>query len=274
MFARGHPIFTIGPSALRIVITVYLWDYRELISNLVASDLKIKYANSVLGFAWSLVNPLMMMLILYFVFSNVYKNTQENFILYLLIGILSWRFFSSVTSSALESIVMKPSLVKKIYIPREILPLSAVISGLISSFLEFVVLLPLLVILGVGLNTAIVAFPLVQILYFFIIYGLSLLLSSLYVYFRDLNQIWDVAIQLGFFMSPIVYQLSLVPEKYQALYMLNPVTMIITINRDIFLRGTLPGLYYILFVVGFAAALLIAGSLVFGRLSRRFAEEV
>lgn len=263
-----------GPRAVRIVITMYLWDYRELIGNLVVSDLKIKYANSVLGFAWSLLNPLMMMVILYLVFSNIYKNNQENFIIYLLIGILSWRFFSTVTTSALESIVMKQSLVKKIFIPREILTLSVVISGLISSFLEFSVLLPLLVILGVGIYSTIVIFPVVQILFFLIIYGLSLILASLYVYFRDLNQIWQVAIQLGFFLCPIVYPLSFIPEKFQAYYMLNPVTRVIGMYRDIFLNGTIPGLSDFLVVLAFVAILLIAGNLVFNKLSRRFAEEV
>jgi lipopolysaccharide transport system permease protein len=253
---------------------MYLWDYRELIGNLVVSDLKIKYADSMLGFAWSLLNPLIMMVILYLVFSNIYKSTQENFVIYLLIGILSWRFFSSVTASSLEAIVKRESLVKKIYIPREILTLSVVISGLISSFLEFLVLLPLLIALGVGIYPTVLLFPAIQLLFFLVIYGLSLILSSLYVYFRDLNQIWGVAIQLGFFLCPIVYPLSLVPAQYQAYYLLNPVTRIMVMYRDIFLSGTVPEPSDFLVVLAFVALLLIAGTLVFNRLSRRFAEEV
>jgi lipopolysaccharide transport system permease protein len=256
------------------VVTVYLWDYRDLIGNLVVSDLKIKYANSMLGFAWSLLNPLMMMVILYLVFSNIYRSSQQNFVIYLLIGILSWRFFSMVTTSSLESIVSKQSLVKKVYIPREILTLSMVISGLISSFLEFLVLIPLLIVLGVGIHSTIVLFPAIQVLFFLIIYGVSLILASLYVYFRDLNQIWGVAIQLGFFLCPIVYPLSLVPVQYQAYYLLNPVTRVMIMYRDIFINGTIPGLYDFLVVLAFVAILLVTGNLVFGKLSRRFAEEV
>lgn len=256
------------------VIAMFLWEYRELIKNLVVSDLKVKYANSVLGFAWSMLNPLMMMIIMYLVFSQVFKNTQDNFVIYLLIGILSWRFFSLVTKSALESIVTKPNLVKKIYIPREALTLSTVISGLISSFLEFLVLLPLLLIFGVGISPSIMAFPVIQILFFFIIYGLALILSALYVYLRDLNQIWDVVIQLGFYLSPIVYPLSLIPAKYQGYYMLNPVTRVISVYRGIFLNGIFPSLSDFLVVLGFAVVLFIAGSLIFNKLSRRFAEEV
>ncbi len=251
---------------------MYLWDYRELVGNLVVSDLKIKYADSMLGFAWSLLNPLMMMIILYVIFSNFYR--QENFIIYLLIGILSWRFFSIVTTSSLEAIVKRESLVKKIYVPREILTLSTVISGLISSFLEFLVLIPLLVVLGAGIRPTILLFPAAQLLFFFIIYGLSLMLSSLYVYFRDLNQIWGVVTQLGFFLCPIMYEISLVPEQLRWLYSLNPVTAMINIDRDILLSGRLPCPQDVYVGLAFAIFLLVAGSVVFARLERRFAEEV
>src|SRR5271157_6351783 len=183
-----------------------LYDYRELIKNLVISDLKVKYANSILGFAWSMLNPLLMMLVLYVVFSNFF-GSGGSFILYILTGLLVWRFFSMGTTSALASIVGKPSLVTKIFIPREILPLSSVLSSLISSLLELCVLIPLLIIFGVKLSFALLLFPVVFALFFMVIYGLALILSSLYVYFRDLNQIWDVLIQIGFFACPIMYPL-------------------------------------------------------------------
>lgn len=257
-----------------MVSAMYLYDYRELLKNLVISDLKVKYASSILGFAWSMLNPLMMMVILYFVFSNVFRNNQDNFSLYILTGILAWRLFTMGTTSALNSIVGKPSLVTKIYVPREILTLSTTLSALISSTLEFIVLLPLLALLGVGLHPTILAFPVVHLLYFMIVYGVSLILASLYVYFRDLNQIWEVLLQLGFFLSPIVYPISLVPGQYLALYRLNPVTLMIGMYRDIFLNGTLPGIADFLVVGLFAVALLAAGTVTFSRLSRRFAEEV
>jgi lipopolysaccharide transport system permease protein len=190
---------------------MYFIEYKELIKNLVISDLKTKYSSSVLGFAWSMLNPLLMMLVLYFVFSNVFKMTQEHFALYLLIGITAWRFFAMGTAVAMGSIVGKASLVTKIYIPREILTLSVVLSALVSSLLEFLVLIPLLVIFGVIPSWTIILFPLLHVLFFPIVYGISLALASLYVYYRDMNQIWDVLIQIGFFLSPIVYPLTLMP---------------------------------------------------------------
>jgi lipopolysaccharide transport system permease protein len=250
-----------------------LLEYRELIRNLVISDLKVKYASSFLGFAWSMLNPLMMLIVLYFVFSNVFKD-QPNFAIYILVGLLSWRFFVTGTMSALGSIVGKTSLVTKIYIPRQILTLSSVLSSLISSTLEFIVLLPLLMVFGVGLHPTAVLFPLVLAMYFLIIYGLALILSSLYVYFRDLNQIWDVLLQLGFFLSPIVYPITLVPKKFMFLYDLNPVTRVIDMFRDLFMTGSLPQASDVALVLAAAFILLLAGTQTFNRLSRRFAEEV
>ncbi len=257
----------------------YIFEYRELIRNLVISDLKVKYANSVLGFAWSMLNPLMMLLVLFFVFSNVFKQ-QQNFAVYMLIGLLAWRFFSIGTMSALNSIVGKPSLVTKIFIPRQILTLSTTLSSLISSVLEFLVLIPLIIVLAVvfhqniGLNITIILFPVIQVLFFFIIYGLALLLASTYVYFRDLNQIWDVLLQLGMFLSPIVYPLSIIPNKYVFFYMLNPITRIIGMYRDILLNGTVPTLSDFAIVTASALILLGLGTVTFNKLSRRFAEEV
>jgi lipopolysaccharide transport system permease protein len=180
-----------------------------------------------------MLNPLLMMLVLYFVFNNVFKNNQEHFALYLLIGITTWRFFAMGTSVAMSSIVGKASLVTKIFIPREILTLSTVLSALVSSLLEFLVLIPLLVIFGVIPSLTIILFPLLHILFFPIVYGISLALASLYVYYRDMNQIWDVVIQIGFFLSPIVYPLSLIPENYRFYYMLNPITRLIEMYRGV-----------------------------------------
>ncbi len=253
---------------------MYFLDYKELIKNLVISDLKTKYSSSVLGFAWSMLNPLLMMLVLYFVFSNVFKMTQEHFALYLLIGITAWRFFAMGTSVAMSSIVGKASLVTKIFIPREILTLSVVLSALVSSLLEFLVLIPLLVIFGVIPSLTIILFPLLHILFFPIVYGISLALASLYVYYRDMNQIWDVLIQIGFFLSPIVYPLSLIPENYRFYYMLNPITRWIEMYRGFLLYGRLPGLMDLGIVIFSGIVLLIMGSLLFRKLSSRFAEEI
>ena len=253
---------------------MWFLEYRELIRIMTISELKVKYQSSILGFTWSLLNPLLMMLVLYFVFSNVFKATQNHFALYLLIGIVSWRFLANGTSSAIASIVGKPSLVTKIRIPRQVLVLSVVLSSFISSILEFVVLVPLLFIFGVGLSPYILLFPVIHLIFFMMVYGMSLILASLYVYYRDLNQIWEVIVQMGFFLSPIVYPLTTVPENYLPYYMLNPVTVVIQMYRDILLYHTAPAPADLAFAFLVGGAIVLLGSAIFKRLERRFAEEI
>lgn len=253
---------------------MWIVEYRELIRILTVSDLKVKYQSSVLGFAWSLLNPLLMMLVLYLVFSNVFKANQDYFALYLLIGIVSWRFLANGTSSSMMAIVGKSSLVTKIYIPRQVLVLSTVLSSFISSLLEFLVLFVLIVIFGVKLSPNILLFPFIYIIYFVLVYGVSLALAALYVYYRDLNQIWEVLLQLGFFLAPVVYPLTTVPAQYLNIYMLNPVTNFMQIYRDILLYAQTPSLVSIAFVLISATISLAVGAAIFKRLERRFAEEI
>ncbi|MDD3977824.1 MAG: ABC transporter permease [Methanomicrobium sp.] len=253
---------------------MWCFDYKDLIWNLTISDLKIKYQSSVLGFAWSLLNPLLMMLVLYFVFSNLFRFEQEHFALYLLIGLIAWRFFSNGTMSAMASIVGRPSLVTKIYIPREILVLSTTLSAFISSILEFMVLIPLLFILGAGITINILLFPIVHAIFFLIVYGISLILASLYVYYRDLNQIWDVVLQAGIFLSPVIYPISIIPAQYINLYMLNPMTILMEVYRDFLLYGVTPSVLSLLVLLGVGIIIIAIGSVVFKRLERRFAEVI
>ncbi|MCR3884974.1 MAG: ABC transporter permease, partial [Methanothrix sp.] len=192
----------------------------------------------------------------------------------LLIGIVGWRFLANGTMTSISAIVGKPSLVTKVYVPRQVLVLSTVLSSFASSILEFSVLVPLLIFFGVDLSMNALFFPVIHLAFLVLVYGTSLVLSSLYVYYRDLNQIWDVLLQAGFFLSPIVYPISIVPEKYLAAYMMNPVTVTIEMYRDVLLYSQTPGAGDLAFIVAAAVGVLIAGTAVFGRLERRFAEEI
>lgn len=248
--------------------------YRDLIWNLTITDLKIKYQSSILGFAWSLLNPLLMMLVLYFVFANVFKFNQEHFALYILVGLISWRFLAIGTSTTMQSIVSRSSLVTKIYIPRQILVLSSTLSCFISSLLEFCVLIPLLFIFGATISPYMLFFPLIHGIFFFLVFGLSLVLAALYVYFRDLSQIWEVIIQLGFFVSPICYPISTIPSQYLTYYILNPITIIIETYRNFLIFGRPAGIPSMMYLVISAIILIVIGNAVFSHLERRFAEVI
>ena len=250
-----------------------MWQYRELIRTLTVVDLKNRYQNTALGFLWSLLNPFLLAMVLYFIFSHLF-GSEENFAVNLLVGIMAWRFFATGTSASLGAIVGKPSLVTKVYIPRQILVLSNTLANLISSLLEFIVLLPILFALLGYLPVTVLLFPVVHLVYFWFIFGAGLLLSSLFVYFRDLNQIWEVLINVLFFCSPIIYPLTIVPAYLMPYYRLNPITQFIAMYRDVMVAGALPSLFSTVIAIGFAIAAYLVGSFTFSKLQRRFAEEI
>ena len=250
-----------------------MWQHRELIWNLTVVDLKNRYQNTSLGFFWSLLSPLLQAMVLYIVFRHLWGQ-EENFAVNLVVGMMAWQFFATGTSSSLGAIVGKSSLVTRVYIPRQILVLSNVLANLINFLLTFIVLLLILLVLLGHLPVTVFLFPLIHLVYFWFIYGAGLLLSSLFVYFRDINQIWDVLVRVLFFCSPIFYPLTIIPANIMPYYLLNPVTLFIGMYREVMVAGDLPSLYSIVVVIGFAIAAYLVGSLVFSKLQRRFAEEL
>lgn len=248
--------------------------YVDVIIVLARKDFKVRYRNSVLGFLWSLLNPLAYMVILTMVFSFLLRVNIPNFAAWVLIGLLVWRFFSIGTVQGLSSIVANPSLVSKVYLPRYIIVLSNNIANFGGAALEFLVLFPLLILLGVPITVYALCLPAILILEFALIFGLSLSLSSLNLRYRDFYQLWDIALQLGFFLSPIVYDAGLIPQRFQLLYSLNPVTRLIESARAIFLSRALPSVLDGAVIVLSVVAFLMIGIFTFGRLEPRFAEEI
>jgi len=249
-----------------------LWQYRELTWNLTVVDLKNRYQNTALGFLWSLLSPLMTAMVLFLVFRYLFEQ-EPNFAAYLLVGLMSWRFFAAGTTSAVYAVVSKPSLVTKVYVPRQILVLSNTVANLISSIIEFIIIIPILFFISGGLPLTILLFPLIFLIYFWFVYGIALFLASLYVNFRDLNQIWEVVSSILFFLSPIFYPMSAI-KGAMPIYLLNPITEFIIVYRNLMIYGNLPSLYSLAIICVAAAAAFMVGTIVFNRLQRRFAEEI
>jgi lipopolysaccharide transport system permease protein len=263
-------------SAKRKVRKVYK-DFRQeldVIFTLAQKDFKVRYKNSILGFLWSLLNPLAYMVIISLVFSLMLHLTVPNYASWLLLGILIWRFFSVGTNQGLNSLISEPSLVTKVRLPRFIIVLSNNLANLFGSALEFVVLLPLLLYLGVSLTVYALLLPIVLIVELILVFGLSLSLSALTVRYRDFYQLWDIALQLGFFLSPIVYDASLIPQRYQWIYSLNPVTGLIILARGVFLLRPLPTLSDFAIMCATICVLFLVGAIVFSRLEKRFPEMI
>jgi lipopolysaccharide transport system permease protein len=251
-----------------------LWKHRELITKLAWSDFKLRYKSSALGFLWSLLEPLLMLLVLYTVFSNLMRIQVEHYQLFLLMGIILWNFLDRGTSMSIWSIIGKPSLVQKVYFPRDILVISTCITALMMTALEFVVFLIFLEIFRVMPGWTIAYFPILFLLEFLIIIGLSMALSALNVYFRDVQFIWRLIVQVGFFATPILYPITIFPENVRWIVMLNPLAQIISMMRDCTLYGIVPNPTNLAFSAVSMIIVLLVGYFVFGRLEPSFAEAI
>mgnify|MGYP001083718896 FL=1 len=214
------------------------------------------------------------MIILTLVFSTLLRVGIENFPVFLLPALLAWRFFSVSTSMSLYSIIGNSPLVTKIYFPRWLLVLSSNLANLIGSSLEFAALFPLLIALGMKITYLALLLPVILVFEFILIIGVSLILAPLNVYYRDVNQVWDIALQIGFFLCPIIYSISLIPERYVLAYSLNPMTRVIESIRKALYYSTLPTLADFTIILVSGLILLLVGYLVFRKLEPRFAEEI
>ncbi len=239
---------------------------RELIKNLVARQLKVRYKSSSLGFLWSLLNPLLMMFVYWAVFSQLLRfRGIENFKAYLATGLFAWNFFAGALSDSTNSIVGNVSLVKRVYFPRFILPLSAVLTNLVNFFFSLIVLLLLFVFWGVDLRLPVLALPIVIITEFILALGLSFFLSGLNVFFRDIEHILQVVLLAWFFLTPIVYERGLIPANLQPLYLCNPMTSIIVCYQSILYYGEFPSALLFVAPFIFSIIVLLAGYLFFRR---------
>ncbi len=251
-----------------------LWANKDLIIKLAWSDFKLRYKNSVLGFFWSLLEPLLMLLVLYVVFSNLMRVQVEHYQLFLLQGIIMWNFLERGTSMSTQGIVGKPSLVQKVYFPRDILIISTCLTALMMTLLELAVFVAFMAIFRIIPSISILYFPLVFFLDFLIILGLSLGLSALNVYFRDVQFIWRLIMQIGFFATPIIYPISIFPAHLQGLVMLNPIARVLTMLRNCTLYQISPTASDMTYLTLSAIVILLLGYLIFERLEPKFAEAI
>jgi lipopolysaccharide transport system permease protein len=256
------------------MINKSLWEFKYLIYNLVLRDLKVKYKGSTLGFLWSLLNPLLMIAVYTVAFKYVIKIRIESFAIFLFSALLPWNFLSSGLSMGVTSITENTNLVKKVYFPREVLPLSIVLVNLFHFCLTFLVLVPAMLFFHITPGFAF--FFLVVIIFFqtLFVLGLTLLVAALNVYYRDVKHFLEVVLNLWFWMTPIIWSLDLVPEEFRTFVYFNPFTPFVKAYRDIILHGKMPSLIITLAVIVIAILFFLLGSLVFQKKQRRFAEEI
>ncbi|MBR4495494.1 MAG: ABC transporter permease [Clostridiales bacterium] len=252
-----------------------IYEYRLMVYSLVKRDLRGKYKGSVLGFMWTFVNPLLQLLVYNMVFSIIMRAGVEKFYLYLFVGLIPWLFFSAAITGGSTCIIAQKDLIKKIRFPREIIPISYVTSQFVNMLLSFIVVIIVSVVSGVKLTVGgILCLPVIMLVEYMMALGIALISSSLTVYFRDLEHILAIVAMAWLYATPICYPETMVPEKYLSLYRLNPVTPVVNAYRDVLYYGKTPDLTTLLLATGIGLITIILGVLIFGRLQRRFAEEL
>lgn len=257
--------------------------YIGIIKQIALTDFKLKYEGSILGYLWSLVKPLMLFSILYFVFTQFFKigDTVPHYPVYLLLGIVMWTFFVEITSMCLGAIVGKGELMRKVYFPRAILIFANSMTAFLTFSLNLSVVLIFMLFLGVIPSlSGLLIFLLLVVEFAFLVLGLALFLSSLYVKFRDLTHIWEVVLQFMFYATPMIYPLSIVPPKIAKILILSPLAQIIQDARYVLITPksmtawSVLGVKYfwIPYVIPFIVFTL--GVVVFQKTANKFAEEV
>lgn len=257
-----------------------------LLKELVRTDFKLRYQNSVLGYVWSLLRPLALFAILYVVFVKVLKAGGDipHFGVYLLVGIVLWGYFSEVTNNSVSAVVDKGDLLRKVNFPRYIIIVSASVSSLINLFFNFIVIGIFMIAAGTDINRTVVLLPLLFVQLFIFTLAVSFLLSALYVRYRDIRFIWEVVMQGAFFATPIMYDFALVSGSSSLLakiLIVSPLTQIMQDMRYMLITqrtetvgSTFGSLFAYIIPVGITLCLAVLAGIYFKNRSTHFAEEV
>ena len=253
-----------------------LYNYRELLKTSVKKDIGGKYKHSFLGVLWSFINPLLQILVYALIFPLVMKNggSYKDYTVFMVCGLIPWAYFTTVINRASFIMIENGNILKKVYFPRSILPLSLVTSETINFLVSCIIILVFIVIKGFGISKFILFFPLVLLIQYVLLLGIALIFSAVTVYMRDIQHFIGVVLQLLFYATPIVYSIDTIPDNFRWILKWNPMTYIIEGYRAIFYNQTMPDLKSLGVLGIISIIILIVGYLLFNKLQKRFAEEL
>jgi lipopolysaccharide transport system permease protein len=251
----------------------WVWS-RDLLIELVVRDIKLRYRGSALGVLWTLLNPLAELLVLLFIFDLVLHVQIPNFAVYLFTGLIAYTWFSTSLAFATTAIVENRELVKRPGVPSILLPVVTVASNMVHFVLSLPILFGLLVLSGIPLTHTVIALPLLVAIQFAFILACTYPVAAIHVWFRDIQHIVRVFVQLLFYLTPVFYRTSDVPARLRSIYRLNPMAQIVDTYRAVLIDGAWPSPAGVLYVAIAAAALLAIGMSWFRRASYRFADEL
>ncbi len=251
-----------------------LYQYRELLKTNVQKEIRGKYKGSFLGVLWSFLNPLLMVLVYALVFPYIMRTNVDNYLIFLIVAIIPWNFFTTCITTGCNCVWINGGIIKKVYFPREILPVSVILAGLINFLISCVIILLFLLFGGVGFSLQLLWLPLVAIIQSMLSLGLLFILSAINVYVRDVEYLVGFLLNLLFYATPILYTADMFPEKIRWVLYLNPMTHLIDAYRSIFYYQSMPNLYSLFYIFGLSFLILVMGYFIFRKLEKGFAEEV
>lgn len=251
-----------------------IYHYRELLKTSVQKDVRGRYKNSFLGVLWSFLNPLLQISVYAFVFGTILNVSEDNYAVFICCGLIPWTFFSTSINKSAYTMIENANILKKVYFPREILPISVVTSEMVNFVISSLIIVAFVLFSGLGISWTWLFYPLILLVIYLFLIAISFFVSSITVYFRDLQHFIGVILQLLFYATPIAYSASRVPEKFSWVVKLNPVAYIIEGFRDIFITHTIPNMEELAILALIGVILCIVGYYVFNKLQEGFAEEL
>lgn len=251
-----------------------IYQYRHMLKTLVKQDINGRYKGSFFGFLWTLLNPLLMLFVYSLVFQFVFRTGIEHYSIYLFICLMPWNAFANTIAIGTTCVSNNASILKKVYFPREILPLAVVISNTIQYFFSAVIIFIALLVSGVGISWFALLLPVIVLIQSIFSLGIIMLLSAANVYIRDVQYIMNPVMMIWMYACPILYSISMIPERFLGIYKLNPMVAIMQGYQDILYSKTWPDFKSLGIVFLVSVIVLVIGYLVFNKLQRRFAEEV
>lgn len=252
-----------------------IYAYRDMIFSLVRRELRGRYKGSVLGFLWTYINPLCQVIVYSAVFSVIFRVNIDKFYLYMIIGMMPWTFFNTSVQGGATCLRAQSDMIKKIYFPREVIPISYVTSAFVNMLFSFIIVFLAVIVSGYGFNLKVILWlPMIMVCEYLLSLGIAFIVSAVTVYFRDLEQIISVIMMAWIYVTPIMYNMEYVPERFRSLIVLNPMTPIVEVYHQILYYRITPTTNYLLLAGGTSVIVLVIGALVFAKLDRNFAEEM
>lgn len=247
-------------------------DYVWLLVQIAIKDFKMRYTHSFLGYAWSIVNPLSFFVLYYVVFTRFMNVQIGNYAGFLLLGMMLWNFFAEATTNGTNSLLVRGDLLKNVPVPREVLVYASLLNSSVTFLINMAIFFAALFLTGHGVKAPAVFYPLLVVDHFLMTSGMALMLSALFVRFRDIGYLWALGLQIGFWLTPVVYLDLMMPERWRWIVAVNPVGRIIRDSHRVLVYGEWPGPRGLVITTVIALLIFATGRAVFRRLQDRLAE--